>query len=126
MSISNYVETTVMDALFNNVSPAAVQLSARYIKLHTGDPGEAGTANAAAETTRKAITSAATANGVFTSTNALTWTSVSTTETYSYVSLWDAVTAGNCLWSGALTTSRAVIAGDSFEIAIGSLTVTLD
>lgn len=126
MSISNYVETTVMDALFNNVSPAAVQLSARYIKLHIGDPGEAGTANAAAETTRKAITSAATANGVFTSTNALTWTSVSTSETYSYVSLWDAVTAGNCLWSGALTTSRAVIAGDSFEIAIGSLTVTLD
>ena len=126
MSISNYVETTVMDALFNNVSPAAVQLSARYIKLHTGDPGEDGTANAAGETTRKAITSAATANGVFTSTNALTWTSVSTTETYSYVSLWDAVTSGNCLWSGALTTSRAVIAGDSFEIAIGSLTVTLD
>lgn len=126
MSISNYVETAVMDALFNNVSPAAVQLSARYIKLHIGDPGEAGTANAAAETTRKAITSAATANGVFTSTNALTWTSVSTSETYSYVSLWDAVTAGNCLWSGALTTSRAVIAGDSFEIAIGSLTVTLD
>lgn len=126
MSISNYVETTVMDALFNNVSPAAVQLSARYIKLHTGDPGEDGTANAAGETTRKSITGAATANGVFTSTNALTWTSVSTTETYSYVSLWDAVTSGNCLWSGALTTSRAVIAGDSFEIAIGSLTVTLD
>ena len=126
MSISNYVETTVMDALFNNVSPAAVQLSARYIKLHTGDPGEDGTANAAGETTRKSITGAATANGVFTSTNALTWTSVSTTETYSYVSLWDASTAGNCLWSGALTTARAVIAGDSFEIAIGSLTVTLD
>lgn len=126
MSISNYVETKVMDALFNNVSPAAVQLSARYIKLHTGDPGEDGTANAAAETTRKSITSAATANGVFTSTNALTWTSVSTSETYSYVSLWDASTAGNCLWSGALTTARAVIAGDSFEIAIGSLTVTLD
>ena len=126
MSISNYVETTVMDALFNNVSPAAVQLSARYIKLHTGDPGEDGTANAAGETTRKSITGAATANGVFTSTNALTWTSVSTSETYSYVSLWDASTAGNCLWSGALTTARAVIAGDSFEIAIGSLTVTLD
>ena len=126
MSISNYVETAVMDALFNNVSPAAVQLSARYIKLHIGDPGEAGTANAAAETTRKSITGAATSNGVFTSTNALTWTAVSTTETYSYVSLWDSSTAGNCLWSGALTTPRAVIAGDSFEIAIGSLTVTLD
>lgn len=126
MSISNYLETTVMDALFNNVSPAAVQLSARYIKLHIGDPGEAGTANAAGETTRKSITSAATANGVFTSTNALTWTAVSTTETYSYVSLWDASTAGNCLWVGPLTPGRAVTAGDTFKINIGALTVTLD
>lgn len=126
MSVSNFVETKVMDALFNNASAAALTLSARYIKLHIGDPGEAGTANAAGETTRKSITSAASSNGVFTSANDLIWTSVSTSETYSHVSLWDDVAAGNCLWTGALTASKAVNSGDTFTIATGSLTVTLD
>lgn len=126
MSISNYAESAIMDALFNNASPAALQLSNRYVKLHTADPGEAGTTAAAGETTRKSLTSAATSNGVFTSTNDLTWTSVSTTETYSHISLWDASTAGNCLWVGALTASKAVTAGDTFVISAGQLTVTLD
>src|SRR4051794_6747789 len=121
MSLSNYVETKVMDALFNNASPAALQLAARYVKLHTGDPGEDGTANAAAETTRKSITGAASANGVFTSVNDLAWTNVAGTETYTHVSLWDAATAGNCLWVGPLTASKAVVAGDNFTIPTGSL-----
>jgi hypothetical protein len=127
LSISNYVETKVMDALFNDVTPVAIKLAARYIKLHTGDPGEDGTANAAGETTRKSITSAASADGVFTSTNDLAWTNVSTAETYSHVSLWDAVgpAGGNCLWTGSLAAAKAVLVGDSFTIAAGSLTVTL-
>ncbi len=125
MSISNFVETTVMDGLFNNAVVTALKLSDRFVKLHIGDPGEDGTANAAGETTRKSITSAATSNGVFTSTNDLIWTNVSTAETYSYISLWDASTAGNCLWTGALTTPRLVAVGDTFTIATGSLTVTL-
>jgi hypothetical protein len=128
MSVSNYLETKVMDALFNNVSPAAIQLANRYLKLHTGDPGEDGTANAATETTRKSVTSAASANGVFTSTNDLTWTNVAASETYSHASVWDAAgpAGGNCLWTGALTASKAVNAGDTFTISAGSLTVTLD
>lgn len=126
MSLSNYTETKVMDAIFNNASPAALQLAARYVKLHTGDPGEAGTANAAGETTRKALTSAATSNGVFTSTNDLAWTSVSTAETYSHVSIWDDPTAGNCLWTGALTASKLVAVGDNFTIPAGSAVATLD
>jgi hypothetical protein len=126
VSISNFGETTIMDALFNNASPTALQLANRYVKLHTADPGEAGTTAAAGETTRKSLTSAATSNGVFTSTNDLTWTSVSTSETYSHISLWDASTAGNCLWTGALASPQAVVAGNTFVISSGQLTVTLD
>jgi hypothetical protein len=126
VSFSNYLETKVMDAIFNNASPAAIQLSARYIKLHTGDPGEAGTANAATETTRKSLTSAATSNGVFTSTNDLAWVDVAGTETYTHVSLWDDVSAGNCLWTGALIASKAVNQHDNFTIASGSAIATLD
>jgi hypothetical protein len=52
------------------------------------------------------------------------WTNVSTTETYSHFSLWDNSTAGNCLWTGALSSSAAVTAGDTFQIT--ALTLSLD
>jgi len=123
MSISNYAEDAILNAIFNN---AALQKSARYVKLHTGDPGEAGTNNAAGETTRKSVTGAAASSGTFTSVNDLAWTNVSTSETYSHISLWDDPTAGNCLWTGALTASKAVNSGDSFTIPTGSLTVSVD
>ena len=123
MSISNFAENAILDALFNNV---ALQKSTRFLKLHTADPGEAGLTAAAAETTRKTIAGAAAAAGVFTSTGDLTWTKVAATETYAYVSVWDDLTAGNCLWVGALAAPKAVVAGDTFTIAAGALTVSLD
>ncbi len=112
-----------MDVFFNNTNNAK---TARYVKLHISDPGEAGTSGAAGETTRKSVTGAAAASGTFTSTNDLAWTNVSTSETYSHISIWDDPSAGNCLWYGALTASKAVVAGDTFTIATGSLTVSLD
>lgn len=124
MSISNYLEGALMDAVFNSV--AYDNNGGVWVKLHIGDPGEAGTANAAGETTRKQLTNAASSGGVFTSTNDLVWTNVASSETLSHVSLWDASTNGNCLWVGALTASKAVVAGDTFTIATGSFTATLD
>jgi hypothetical protein len=128
MSISNYLEEAWLKTLrgggsgTNFTAPAAV-----YVKLHTGDPGEDGTANAAAETTRQAATFAAPANpgGTMDSSADVTWTSVSTTETYRYISLWDNSTAGNCLMSGALTADRSVTAGDTFTLASGRLQLVL-
>lgn len=124
MSISNYAELKILDHAVGTT--AWTMPAACYIKLHIGDPGEDGTANAAAETTRKAVTFAAAAAGSKNSNTAADWTSVSTTETYSYISLWDASTAGNCLWTGALSASKSVTAGDNFSIPSGSLTLTLD
>ncbi len=123
-TMSRYVEDKLINALFNNASPAALQLSARYIKLHTGAPGVNGTSNAAGETTRKSITGAASSAGVFTSVADLIWTSVSTSETYTDVSIWDDVSAGNCLWVGALSSPVAVTSGSTFTISTGNLTVT--
>src|SRR5687768_14831959 len=87
------------------------------VKLHIGDPGAAGTSNAAGETTRKAVTFSAASAGAITNSAAITWTSVSTTETYSHVSFWSDIAAGTFLGSDALNTSRSVTAGDTFEIA---------
>jgi hypothetical protein len=95
-----------------------------YVKLHTGDPGEAATSNAATETTRKEASWAAASSGSIATSGTLEWTNVAATETITHWSLWDASTAGNALWTGALSTSAAVTAGDTFQIT--TLTLSLD
>lgn len=120
MSISNYLENAYLNTL-RNTSLAVANV---YVKLHTGDPGEAGTSNAATETTRKLISFSAASGGSMASSATVEWTNVSTTETYTHWSLWDSLTTGNCLWAGALSSSAAVTAGDTFQIT--SLTLTLD
>lgn len=120
---SNYLENAIANHFFRNssqTSPTTV-----YAKLHTGDPGEDGTNNAAGESTRKSITFGAPSNGVISNTAAVTWTSVSTTETYNGVSIWDASSGGNCLGGSTLTASKAVTAGDDAEFAVGALTITV-
>lgn len=120
MSISNYAENKLLDTLRN----VSFVVTTCYIKLHTGDPGEDGTTNAATNATRQSVSFSAASGGSMASSATVTWTSVSTTETYSHWSIWDASTAGNCLWTGALSSSAAVTAGDTFQIT--SLTLTLD
>lgn len=120
MSISNYLENKLLDTLRNQ----SFAVTTVYLKLHTGDPGEDGTANAAANTTRQTVSFSAASGGSMASSANVTWTNVPNTETYSHWSAWDASTAGNCLWKGALSTSAAVAAGDTFQIT--SLTLTLD
>ena len=125
MSLSNYLENAFGNTLRgggNGTSYTAP--TAIYAKLHTGDPGEDCTANAAGNTTRQAVTFGAASGGVISLSNTPSWTSVSTTETYSYVSLWDNVSAGNALGSGIMSSSVAVTAGDTFTLY--ALSFTLD
>ena len=122
MSISNYAELKILEHTTGKTSwtmPATV-----YVKLHLGDPGEAATSNAAVEDTRKSAAWASAASGAIATSATVEWTNVAATETYSHWSLWDDLTAGNALWSGALATSAAVTAGDTFQIT--SLTLSLD
>jgi len=127
VTISNYGENKLLDAMLNHTTTGGGLPTADvWVKLHTADPGEDGLTAAATEATRKQLSVGAAAAGVCTSDADLIWTSVAGSETYSHVSLWDASTAGNCLWTGALTLAKAVIAGDTFTIPTGSLTVSLD
>lgn len=124
MSISDFLEAKILDLTFN--ASAYGGQSTVYVKLHTGDPGEAGTSAAATEATRKAVTFAAASGGSITSDAAATWTNVAASETYAYISLWDASTSGNCLWTGALSASKSVSAGETFSLPSGAITVTLN
>lgn len=115
--------TALLKAVFN--ATAYTSPSGVYVQLHTADPGTACTTAVAANNTRKQITFATAAAGSVASSNAPSWTSVPASETYAYISLWDAVSAGNPLWSGPLNSAQAVSAGDTFTLTSGQVTVTL-
>lgn len=123
MSFSNYTEGKVLDHVLGTTSwtmPTGV-----YAQLHTGAPGEDGTSNVSAETTRQAATFNAASGGSATLSNTPTWSTWSAgTETISHVTLWDASTSGNCLDWGALSASKQVQDGDDFELT--GYTVSLD
>lgn len=125
MSLSDYSEDKVANVFRgagNGVTFTAPALV--YGKLHTGDPGEAGTSNAATETTRQAVGFGASSGGVIALSSGGAWTNVSTAETYSHVSLWDASSAGNCLGSGAMAASKTVAVGDNFTLTALTITIT--
>lgn len=122
LGFSSTISNELLDALLNSDAydgPANI-----YVKLHTGDPGSAGTSNAAGETTRKEVTWAAAASGSIANDNTITWTNYSTSETPTRFSLWDNVSAGNFLGSGTFT-SNAITSGDTLNVAVGAMTASL-
>lgn len=123
VGLASGIANAILDALCRSV--AWSEPAEFWVKLHTGDPGAAGTANAAGETTRKQATFSAAAGGAITNSVALEWTGVSTTETYTHVSFWSASAAGTFLGSDDLAASKSVDAADDFTIPAGDLDVSL-
>jgi hypothetical protein len=122
--IAGSVAQDILDAYCSSI--AWSEPAAFYVKLHTGDPGVDGTTAAATNATRTQATfAAATTAGTITTNADITWTSVSTTETYSHVSFWDASTAGTFIGSDDLSSPVGVTAGDDFTIASGDLDISL-
>lgn len=94
-----------------------------FMKVHVGDPGSAGTANASAVTTRNAVTWSAPSGGSMALSSVSAY-SMTATETISHVSFWDASTAGNFLRSEALTAGVAVVNGSSLTFSTLTLAFT--
>lgn len=95
------------------------------VKLHVGDPGASGVANAAGETTRKAATFSASSGGAITTSGSLVWTTVAASETITHVSFWDALVAGTFLGSGVLSAPAIVTAGSDLTIPAGGIDISL-
>lgn len=92
------------------------------VKLHTGDPGAAGTTNASGETTAKTVTWNAPSAGSMALSSSVSWTAWSAgTETISHISIWDGATF---LRSVALTASKTVNDGDTLTLNTLTLSVT--
>jgi hypothetical protein len=94
-----------------------------WVKLHTGDPGAAGTENAAGEATRKSAT--LTGTTTLKNSGALEWPSVSTSETYKWVSIWSAEAAGTFLGRGQLEAEKAVSKEDAAKLPAEGFSVSI-
>lgn len=146
MSKGNTFENEVLQLIFNNVDIADIgdagglQNSATagsfYVALHTGDPGEAGTAatSECAYGSYARVAVARTVGGWTVSGNQASNAAqisfpecTSGSETITYVSITTASSGtSKILYSGALTASRAVSSGITPLFAASGLTVTED
>ena len=119
--ISAYLANAWLNALGNATS---FSVTTAYVKLHVGDPGAAGTSNAATETTRKSVSFAAASNGALASDADVSWTNIAGSQDATHFTAWDNETAGNFLFSGTIT-GNAYTAGDTYTISSAGLTVSL-
>lgn len=99
---------------------------ANYAKLYVGDPGATGAANAAAgSTTRVVMTWAApSGNAVALAATFPVWTNGGTTETLTHIGVFDAIAAGNFLYSIVLTSSQPWVLGNTFTLTSASITAS--
>ena len=127
---TNYLELKLLDHSLGTTTytkPTAV-----YLGLHTSDPGEAGSTSAEISTSgtayaRQAVTFAAAASGSAASNATVTFSAATASwGTITHISINDASTAGNMLYYGAVTTSKAIDTGDTFQVTSGNLTIALD
>jgi hypothetical protein len=126
VGMSEFTADSILNAVFNATSFSVTNV---WVKLHIGDPGAAGTTNAATETTRQQVSMGAPgapSGGIVTIANdaAITWTSIAGSQDATHFSLWDASTGGNFLGSGTIT-ANAYTAGDTYTAGIGAFTVSL-
>lgn len=127
---SNYLENKVLDHVLTSTSYTAP--GTRYLALFTADTGlETNSPSAEISTSgtayaRQAVTFAAASSGS-SSTNATVTFPAATANwgTVTHVAVMDASTAGNVLFWGAVTTSKTIETGDTFQVTSGNLTITL-
>ena len=130
---SNYLENKVLDHVLTATGYTAP--STRYLALFTNTSGNAATNLEAGTLTdevsggsyaRQAVTFGA-ASGGASATNATVTFPAATASwgTITHVAVMDADTGGNVLFYGAVTTSKTIDSGDSFQISSGNLTISL-
>ena len=125
-AMSNYLENALVNATLRNTtytSPATV-----YVGLFTTDPTDAGSGTevSGGSYARQSATFAAPSNGASSTSADVTFPQATANwGTVTHFGIYDASSAGNLMYHGALTTSKTIETGDVFKISSGNLTVTL-
>lgn len=132
-ALSSYAERKVLDHVFRNTaytSPSA------YIGLFTSDPTDSasgtevsGNGYARIQIDNKmAAASTGSDNSSISSNANITFAAASGGDfgTITHIGIFDAASSGNLLAHGALTSSKVISDGDTFQINSGNLTITID
>ncbi len=121
--LSTYAGNALLDHITGTSSMTSP--TDTYVQLHTGAPGLAGTSNVANASTRVDAGAWSAASAGATDNDAAISFTGTATETITHISIFDASSSGNCLWQGALDTSRAIALDDVAEFAAGALDLAL-
>lgn len=136
---SNYLENKVLDHVLRYGTAPYTGASTLYVALFNNTSGnaltnlEAGTLTDEVTTSgsaysRKAVTFGAASAGTSTSNSTVTFdAATSSWGTVTHIAVMDGATAGagNVLFYGALTVSKAVATGDTFQVTSGNMSVSL-
>lgn len=96
-----------------------------YVARHTGDPGNDGTGNPAADTRRIEVDLGTPAAGVVANSTLGEILNATNTENITHVSIWGSASGGTCWLIDALAETLEVTATETVAIAIGQLVITL-
>lgn len=126
MSFSNYLENKVLGHVFGATpytAPATL-----YVGLFTSNPGETGSGTEVSGGSYARQTIAFTVTGAQASNTAAVEfpTATASWGTITYAAIYDALSGGNLLAYGALTTSKTIDNGDVFRIPAGDFDINLD
>ena len=127
---SDYLEDKLLDHVLGNT--AFTQPSNIYLALFTADTGlEANSPSAEISTSgtaygRQSVSFAASLSGSASTSATVTFSAATANwGTVTHVAVMDASTSGNVLFYGAVTTSKTIESGDTFQVSSGNLTVSL-
>jgi hypothetical protein len=126
MSFSNYLENKVLLHVFGATAYTAP--STLYVALFTSDPGEtgSGTEVSGGSYARQTIAFTVTGNQASNTAAVEFPTATASWGTITYAAVYDALSGGNLLAYGALTTSKTIASGDVLRIPAGDFDINLD
>lgn len=123
-ALSDYSETALLNELLRGINLAAV--ATPYLALFTTATTDAGggTEVTGGSYARQAVTFSAPSGGATENSAAVTFTNMPAV-TVTHAAIYDALTAGNMLFHGALSASQVVTGGASLVFAIGAVDASL-
>lgn len=125
-ALSDYAEDLLLDWAMTN--GAATRPTAWYVALYTAAPSDSGggTEVSTGGYARQSVTFSAASGGTTSNSGTVSFTaSGASWGTITHIGIFDAVSAGNLLWHGALTASKTIADGDTLQFDAGNIDLTL-
>lgn len=124
-NLSNYLENKVLDHIMGTTT--YTKPSAVYVALYTAAPNDAGggTEVSGGSYARQVATFDAAASGATQNSANIDFVSMPACTVVA-IGIFDALTTGNLLVWGTLSTNKSLDAGDTLRIATGDLDISLD